>query len=112
MVNTAIAQAAEIIAPKTSYIVAVDGDYNDVVRDQLISAGISIGDEFEYAFDGFILDLADYQLPFVQSLEYVDSIEVDSVVRMSTTQASTSTSARAPEAQFISVILECWRTKI
>ena len=89
MVNTAIAQAAEIIAPKTSYIVAVDGDYNDVVRDQLISAGISIGDEFEYAFDGFILDLADYQLPFVQSLEYVDSIEVDSVVRMSTTQAST-----------------------
>ena len=89
MVNTAIAQAAEIIAPKTSYIVAVDGDYNDVVRDQLIDAGISIDDEFEYAFDGFILDLADYQLPFVQSLEYVDSIEIDSEVRVSATQENT-----------------------
>ena len=71
MANTAIAQAAEIIAPQNKYIISVDGDFNDVVRGQLIDAGISIDDEFEYAFDGFVADLASYQIPFVQSLKYV-----------------------------------------
>ena len=75
MVNSAIAQAAEIIAPSNTYIVTVDGDFNDVVRGQLRDAGISIDDEFEYAFDGFVVELADYQLPFVESLQYVKAIE-------------------------------------
>ena len=89
MANTAIAQAAEIIAPQNKYIISVDGDFNDVVREQLLDAGISIDDEFEYAFDGFVADLASYQIPFVQSLEYVKSIEADALVSISTTQTQT-----------------------
>ena len=46
MANSAIAQAAEIIAPQKTYIISVDGDFNDVVREQLSVAGISIDDEF------------------------------------------------------------------
>ena len=89
MANTAIAQAVEIIAPQTTYIISVDGDFNDVVREQLLDAGISIDDEFEYAFDGFVVELPDYLLPFVESLEYVKSIEADGVVSIATTQAET-----------------------
>jgi hypothetical protein len=89
MVNSAIAQAAEIIAPSNTYIVTVDGDFNDVVRGQLRDAGISIDDEFEYAFDGFVVELADYQLPFVESLEYVKAIEEDGIVTLAATQTPT-----------------------
>ncbi len=89
MLNSAIAQAVEIIAPSKSYIVSVDGDFNDVVRGQLRDAGISIDDEFEYAFDGFVVELADYQLPYVQSLEYVEAIEEDGIVTLSATQTPT-----------------------
>ena len=89
MVNTAIAQAAEIIAPSNTYIVTVDGDFNDVVRGQLRDAGISIDDEFEYAFDGFVVELADYQLPFVESLQYVKAIEEDGIVTLAATQTPT-----------------------
>ena len=74
---TSAAQGVEVVSPKTTYIVTVDGDFNDVVRGQLRDAGIRIDDEFEYAFDGFIVDLAAYQLPYVQSLEYVKAIEED-----------------------------------
>ena len=69
MCATSVAQAVEAVAPTSTYIVTVDGDFNDVVRGQLRDAGITIDDEFEYAFDGFVVDLAAYQLPFVQSLE-------------------------------------------
>ncbi len=86
MVGSTAAQAVEASAPATTYIVTVDGDFNDVVRGQLRDAGISIDDEFEYALDGFVVELADYQLPFVQSLEYVKSIEADSTVYLATTQ--------------------------
>jgi len=89
MANSAIAQAAEIIAPQKTYIISVDGDFNDVVREQLSGAGISIDDEFEYAFDGFVVELPDYLLPFVESLEYVKSIEADGAVSIATTQAET-----------------------
>ena len=88
-VNSAIAQAAEIIAPQSTYIVSVDGDFNDLVRTQLSAAGISIDDEFEYAFDGFVVDLAAYQIPFVQSLQYVTAIEADGVVTLAATQLDT-----------------------
>ena len=44
MVNSALAQAVEIIAPSSTYIVTVDGDFNDVVRGQLRDAGITIDD--------------------------------------------------------------------
>jgi subtilisin family serine protease len=88
-VNPAIAQAAEIIAPEKTYIVTVDGDYNDLVGTQLRAAGISIEDEFEYAFDGFVVDLADYQIPFVQSLQYVTAIEQDGIVSLAATQSPT-----------------------
>jgi subtilisin family serine protease len=89
MVNTAIAQAVEIIASSATYIVTVDGDFNDVVRGQLRDAGISIDDEFEYAFDGFVVELSDYQLPYVQSLEYVKAIEEDAIVTVAATQSPT-----------------------
>jgi hypothetical protein len=65
MCATSAAQAVEAVAPTSTYIVSVDGDFNDVVRGQLRDAGISIDDEFEYAFDGFVVDLAAYQLPYV-----------------------------------------------
>ena len=63
MVGSSVAQAVEIASPTTTYIVSVDGDFNDVVRGQLRDAGLTIDDEFEYAFDGFVVELADYQLP-------------------------------------------------
>jgi subtilisin family serine protease len=89
MVNSALAQAVEIIAPSSTYIVTVDGDFNDVVRGQLRDAGITIDDEFEYAFDGFVVELSDYQLPYVQSLEYVKAIEEDGIVTLAATQSPT-----------------------
>ncbi len=89
MVGSTVAQAAEASEPAKTYIVTVDGDFNDVVRGQLRDAGITIDDEFEYAFDGFVVDLADYQLPFVQSLEYVKAIEEDAIVSLAATQTPT-----------------------
>ena len=89
MVGSTVAQAAEASEPAKTYIVTVDGDFNDVVRGQLRDAGITIDDEFEYAFDGFVVDLADYQLPFVQSLEYVTGIEEDGIVSIAATQTPT-----------------------
>ena len=86
---TSAAQGVEVVSPKTTYIVTVDGDFNDVVRGQLRDAGITIDDEFEYAFDGFVVDLAAYQLPYVQSLEYVKAIEEDGIVTISATQTPT-----------------------
>jgi hypothetical protein len=132
MVNSAIAQAAEIIAPSNTYIVTVDGDFNDVVRGQLRDAGISIDDEFEYAFDGFVVELADYQLPFVESLQYVKAIEEDGIVTLAATQTPTpswgldridcdqpvilhhriNTRAQELVAQFMLVIPEYFCTKI
>jgi subtilisin family serine protease len=89
MVNTAVAQAVEIISTSATYIVTVDGDFNDVVRGQLRDAGITIDDEFEYAFNGFVVELSDYQLPYVQSLEYVEAIEEDGIVTVAATQSPT-----------------------
>jgi subtilisin family serine protease len=86
---TSAAQGVEVVSPKTTYIVTVDGDFNDVVRGQLRDAGITIDDEFEYAFDGFVVDLAAYQLSYVQSLEYVKAIEEDGVVTLAATQTPT-----------------------
>ena len=86
---TSAAQGVEVASPTKSYIVTVDGDFNDVVRGQLRDAGITIDDEFEYAFDGFVVDLAAYQLPYVQSLEYVEAIEEDGIVTISATQTPT-----------------------
>ena len=57
------AEAIEVASPTKTYIVTVDGDFNDVVRGELRDAGITIDDEFEYAFDGFVVDLAAHQLP-------------------------------------------------
>ena len=89
MVGSSVAQAVEIASPTTTYIVSVDGDFNDVVRGQLRDAGISIDDEFEYAFDGFVVELADYQLPFVESLQYVKAIEEDGIVTLAASQTPT-----------------------
>ena len=89
VVNTAVAQAVEIISSSATYIVTVDGDFNDVVRGQLRDAGVTIDDEFEYAFDGFVVELSDYQLPYVQSLEYVKAIEEDAIVTVAATQSPT-----------------------
>ena len=86
---TSAAQAVEVVSPTTTYIVSVDGDFNDVVRGQLRDAGITIDDEFEYAFDGFVVDLAAYQLPYVQSLQYVTGIEEDGIVTIAATQTPT-----------------------
>ncbi|MEY2814864.1 MAG: hypothetical protein RIS05_612, partial [Actinomycetota bacterium] len=86
---TSAAQAVEAAAPATTYIVTVDGDFNDVVRGQLRDAGITIDDEFEYAFDGFVVNLTNDQLAFVDSLEYVKAIEEDAVVTLATTQTPT-----------------------
>ena len=86
---TSAAQGVEVASPTKTYIVTVDGDFNDVVRGQLRDAGIRIDDEFEYAFDGFVVDLAAYQLPYVQSLEYVEAIEEDGIVTISATQTPT-----------------------
>jgi len=86
---TSAAQGVEVASPTKTYIVTVDGDFNDVVRGQLRDAGITIDDEFEYAFDGFVVDLAAYQLPYVQSLEYVKAIEEDGIVTISATQTPT-----------------------
>jgi subtilisin family serine protease len=86
---TSAAQGVEVASPTKTYIVTVDGDFNDVVRGQLRDAGITIDDEFEYAFDGFVVDLAAYQLPYVQSLEYVEAIEEDGIVTISGTQTPT-----------------------
>jgi subtilisin family serine protease len=83
------AQAVEAVAPTSTYIVSVDGDFNDVVRGQLRDAGITIDDEFEYAFDGFVVDLAAYQLPYVESLQYVTGIEEDDIVTIAATQTPT-----------------------
>ena len=83
------AQAIEIASPTKTYIVTVDGDFNDVVRGELRDAGITIDDEFEYAFDGFVVDLAAYQLPYVQSLKYVEAVEEDGIVSIATTQTPT-----------------------
>jgi serine protease len=83
------AQGVEIASPTTTYIVTVDGDFNDVVRGQLLDAGITIDDEFEYAFDGFVVDLAAYQLQYVQSLQYVQGIEEDGIVTLAATQTPT-----------------------
>ena len=83
------AQAVEAVAPTSTYIVSVDGDFNDVVRGQLRDAGITIDDEFEYAFDGFVVDLAAYQLPYVESLQYVTGIEEDGIVTIAATQTPT-----------------------
>jgi hypothetical protein len=87
MCASSVAQAVEAVAPTSTYIVTVDGDFNDVVRGQLRDAGITIDDEFEYAFDGFVVDLAAYQLPFVQSLQYVKSLEEDGPVYLTATQS-------------------------
>ena len=35
---SAAAQGVEVVSPKTTYIVTVDGDFNDVVRGQLRDA--------------------------------------------------------------------------
>ena len=43
-------KGVEVASPTKTYIVTVDGDFNDVVRGQLRDAGITIDDEFEYAF--------------------------------------------------------------
>ena len=86
---TSAAQGVEVASPTKTYIVTVDGDFNDVVRGQLRDAGITIDDEFEYAFDGFVVDLAAYQLPYVQSLEYVEAIEEDGIVTIAATQTPT-----------------------
>ena len=86
---TSAAQGVEVASPTKTYIVSVDGDFNDVVRGQLRDAGITIDDEFEYAFDGFVVDLAAYQLPYVQSLEYVKAIEEDGIVTLAATQTPT-----------------------
>jgi hypothetical protein len=51
------AQAVEAVAPTSTYIVSVDGDFNDVVRGQLRDAGISIDDEFEELFLEILGDL-------------------------------------------------------
>ncbi len=83
------AQAVEVVSPKSTYIVTVDGDFNDVVRGELRNAGITIDDEFEYAFDGFVVELAAYQLPYVQSLQYVKAVEEDAVVTLAATQTPT-----------------------
>ena len=50
MCASSVAQAVEAVAPTSTYIVTVDGDFNDVVRGELRDAGITIDDEFEYAF--------------------------------------------------------------
>ena len=89
MCTSSLAQAVEVVAPTSTYIVTVDGDFNDVVRGQLRDAGITIDDEFEYAFDGFVVDLAAHQLPYVQSLEYVKAVEEDSIVTIAATQTPT-----------------------
>jgi subtilisin family serine protease len=89
MCASSVAQAVEAVAPTSTYIVTVDGDFNDVVRGQLRDAGITIDDEFEYAFDGFVVDLAAHQLPYVQSLEYVKAVEEDSIVTIAATQTPT-----------------------
>ena len=81
-----IAQASEILGPRTTYIVSVDGDFNDVVRTQLVDAGITISDEFEYASDAFVVDLNDAQLSFVQNLAYVKRVEADAPVYLQATQ--------------------------
>ena len=89
MCASSVAQAVEVVSPTKTYIVTVDGDFNDVVRGQLRDAGITIDDEFEYAFDGFVVDLAAYQLPYVQSLQYVEAIEEDGIVTIAATQTPT-----------------------
>ena len=89
MCASSAAQGVEIASPTTTYIVTVDGDFNDVVRGQLLDAGITIDDEFEYAFDGFVVDLAAYQLQYVQSLQYVQGIEEDGIVTLAATQTPT-----------------------
>ena len=84
-----VAQASEIVGPKTTYIVSVDGDFNDLVRTQLNDAGITISDEFEYASDAFVVELAEYQVPIVQNFEYVKNIEADAPVYLQATQSPT-----------------------
>ena len=83
------ASATDLLGPTTTYIVSVDGDFNDLVKSQLTSAGIAIEDEFEYAADAFVVQVNAAQLSYIQSLQYVKSVEADSPVYMQAVQTAT-----------------------
>ena len=86
LAGTTGASATELFGSTQTYIVSVDGDFSDQVRSQLTDIGITIEDEFEYASDAFVVDLADYQVNLVQNFDNVRNVEADSPVYLQAVQ--------------------------